>query len=100
MLVIAGRIVIDPGNRDRAVAAALEMMQETRKERGCLSYVLSADLVDPASFRIFEEWESSQALAAHFDSAHMARFRAVVRSLGVREMAIQRYEVTSVAAMQ
>ena len=99
MLVIAGRIVIDPANRDRAIAAATEMMQESCKEKGCLSYVLSADLVEPACFRVFEEWESPQALAAHFESAHMVRFRAVVRSLGIREMAIQRYEVTSVAAL-
>lgn len=99
MLVIAGRIVIDPVQRDKAVAVALEMMQETRKEKGCLSYVFSADLADPGCFRVFEEWESPQALAAHFESAHMARFRAAMSTLGIRERAIQRYEVTSVVAM-
>ena len=99
MVVIAGRIVIDAANRDNAIAAALDMMQETRKEKGCISYVFSADLADPGCFRVFEEWESPEALAAHFESAHMARFRAAVPALGVREMAIRRYEVASVAAM-
>ena len=68
--------------------------------KGCISYAFSADLADPGCFRVFEEWESPEALAAHFESAHMQRFRAVIPSLGVREMAIQRYEITSVAAMQ
>jgi quinol monooxygenase YgiN len=99
MVLIAGRIVIDPQHRDKAIAAAVEMMQETRREKGCISYVFSAGLNDPGCFRVFEEWESPEALAAHFESAHMARFRAVVPTLGVREMAIQRYEVTSVTPM-
>ncbi len=99
MVVIAGRIVIDPVHRDKAIAVALEMMQETRKEKGCISYVFSADLADPGCFRLFEEWESPQALAAHFETTHMARFRAAMATLGIRERAIQRYEVTAVVAM-
>ena len=58
MIVIAGKITIDPAHRDTAIAAAVELMQETRKETGCLSYTFSADLVDPGCFWIFEEWES------------------------------------------
>jgi quinol monooxygenase YgiN len=100
MIVIAGRISIDPANRDKAVAAAIEMMEATCKEKGCLTYAFSADLVDPGTFRIFEEWESTDALNAHFASPHMARFQSVVPTLGVRDMAIQRYEVASVGPVR
>jgi quinol monooxygenase YgiN len=100
MLVIAGRIRIDAANRDAAIAAALEMMEATRKEHGCISYTFSADLADPGAFHVFEEWESPEALGAHFRAPHMAKFQAAVGGLGVREMKVQRYEVASVGPLR
>jgi quinol monooxygenase YgiN len=100
MLVIAGEIEIDAANREKAVAAAVAVMEATRREAGCISYTFSADLVEPGRFRIFEEWESPQALAAHFQAPHMAAFQAAVAGLGVKRMAIQRYEVSAVGPLR
>ncbi len=100
MLVIAGEIEIDPNKREAAAAAALRMMAETRKEVGCISYSLSGDLAQSGLFRIFEEWESQQALDAHFASPHMATFQAAVGGLGVKRMKIQRYEVSAVGPLR
>ena len=99
MLVIAGSIAIDPAKHDEAVRAATEMMAETHKEAGCISYTFSGDLTDPGGFRIFEEWESQEALDAHFKAPHMAAFQAAIGKLGVREMKVQRYEIASVAPL-
>ncbi len=100
MIVIAGHIRLDPSRRDDAVAAALEVMRETAKEPGCISYTFSADLGDPGRFRIFEEWDSQEALDAHFRTPHMARFQKAVGGLGVQEMAIQKYQVSSVGPLR
>ena len=75
-------------------------MEATRREAGCVSYTFSADLSDPGTFWIFEEWESPAALAAHFQAPHMAAFQKAIGGLGVREMAIQRYEVSSVGPLR
>lgn len=95
MLVIAGEIEIDPAHHDAAAAAAGRMQAETRKESGCLAYVFSADLAERGRFRLFEEWESPEALAAHFAAPHMAEFQKAVGSLGVRRMDVARYEIAS-----
>jgi quinol monooxygenase YgiN len=100
MFVIAGEIEIDPAQREAAVTAALRMMEETRKETGCISYSFSGDLAESGLFRIFEEWESQQALDAHFASPHMATFQTTVGGLGVRRMTIKRYEVSSVGPLR
>lgn len=100
MIVIAGEIQIDPAHRDAAIAAAVRMMGATRRESGCISYTFSADLEDAGRFRIFEEWESQEALHAHFAAPHMAEFQKTVAGLGVRGMAIQRYEVSSVGPLR
>jgi quinol monooxygenase YgiN len=99
MLVIAGAVSIDPADREAAVEAAKEMMRETRKEDGCISYIFSEDLEEPGGFRIFEEWESQEALDRHFEAPHMARFQAEVGKLGVRGMKVQRYEIAKVGPL-
>lgn len=99
MLVIAGTISIDPEQREPAIAAALEIMTETHKEPGCISYTFSSSLSDPGTFQIFEEWESQEALDAHFKAPHMAKFQAQMGGLGVRGMKVQRYEIASVGPL-
>lgn len=100
MFVIAGEIEIDPAQREAAVTAGLRMMEETRKEAGCISYSFSGDLAESGLFRIFEEWESQQALDAHFASPHMTTFQTVVGGLGVTRLTIKRYEVSSVGPLR
>ena len=100
MLVIAGTIVIDPAKREAAITAALEMMEVTRQEAGCISYTFSADLSEPGGFRIFEEWESPEALDEHFKTPHMARFQAAMGGFGVRDMKVQRYRIASVEPLR
>lgn len=98
-LVIAGVIRIDPAHTEAARAAAIEMMRETEKEPGCISYTFTADLAEPGAFRIFEEWESQAALDAHFGAPHMAAFQEKVGGLGVREMSVQKYQIESVGPL-
>jgi quinol monooxygenase YgiN len=95
MLVIAGRIQIDAANRDAAIAAAVEVMEATHREEGCISYTFSADLSDDGLFHIFEEWDSQDALDAHFKTPHMATFQGKFGGLGVKDMKIRRYEIAS-----
>jgi quinol monooxygenase YgiN len=99
MLVVAGQIRLDPANRDAAIAAAVEVMKATQQEAGCISYTFSADLADPGRFLIFEEWESPEALAAHFKTPHMATFQAAMGGFGIREMKVQQYEISSVGPL-
>jgi quinol monooxygenase YgiN len=98
-LVIAGAVRIDPANVEAASAAAVEMMRETRKEPGCISYAFTTDLEEPGTFRIFEEWVSQEALDAHFATPHMAAFQGRVGGLGVREMTVQKYQIESVGPL-
>ena len=100
MLVIAGTILIDPTKREAAIAAAKEMMAATRQEPGCRAYTFSLDLEDPGRVHLFEHWDSLTALEAHFQTSHMARFNAAVAGLGVRDVALQKYEVSAAVPLR
>ena len=99
MIVIAGKIQVKPERRDEARKAALDMVEATRRESGCLSYAFYADLVEPATFFLFEEWESDAALGAHFQTEHMARFQQQAPAFLAAPPTIKRYVVESVVGM-
>jgi quinol monooxygenase YgiN len=95
LIVIHATVLIDPAKTDAAVAAAKEMMAESRKELGCQAYTFTRDLSEPGRFHIIEEWESDEALAIHFKAPHMAKFQAVVPTLGLKDMKAERFVVSS-----
>ena len=99
MLVIAGTVKVRPETRAEAVQAALRMARATIGEPGCTAYRFSADLEDPDTFLIFEQWESEAALMAHFQSPHMAEFNAQIARFLAAPPAINRYDVSAMVKM-
>jgi len=94
VIVVSGTFEVDPAKRDEAVEVGTTMAEASRAEPGCFTYGFWADLTDPARFRVFEEWESAEALAAHFNEPHMTEFLTTLRGLGVTNSDIWRYEMT------
>src|SRR5438105_5008851 len=99
MIVIAGKVVVRPERREEVIRAALAMAEATQKEDGCITYQFSADLADPNTIFIFEEWESDEALTRHFQTEHMRVFREQLPRLLAGPSAVKRYSVESVSAM-
>ena len=99
MIVVAGEIGIDPADAAKAKAAALEMAAATRGEEGCLRYAFWADLERPGRFHVYEEWESADALAAHFQTPHMARFREALGGLRVLSRDVRKFETGAPEAL-
>jgi quinol monooxygenase YgiN len=96
VLLIAGSIRIDPIRRDELIATAREVVRELRKQAGCTQVLVSADLEDPSLLHLIQTWESQEALTANLKTRRIDAIRDVVGKLGLREMALLKYEVTSV----
>ena len=99
MIIVAGSVTIRSDRREEAIRAARAMAEATAREPGCISYRFSSDLVDPDQFFIFEEWESEDALARHFQTEHMKAFREKLPGIVAGAGVVKRYVVTSVSAM-
>jgi quinol monooxygenase YgiN len=99
MIVVAGSMRVDPAQRERFLAATRPVVAATRAEPGNVHYRYSRDDDDPSLVLIFEEWESDDALAAHFATPHMQEFLAVIPTLGITEGDVHRYEVTAKSPM-
>ena len=99
MIVVAGSLQIKPGTRPEALRLALWMMEKTNAESGCISYRFSSALEDENTILVFEEWESSDHLKAHFQAPHMAQFNAQLKNLVAGRSSLKRYVVTEHSAL-
>ena len=72
----------------------LKLIEPTRKEEGCIEYMLHQDNEAPAVFVFYETWESPACLEKHMNTDHFKSFVSVVGSL-VEEIAI--HKMTKIA---
>lgn len=92
MIVVTGLIEIAETDREKAVLLANELAQETRKEAGCITYGFYEDIGHPCRIRVYEEWESEDALTRHFNMPHMIRFAEGMSDIEIDAMDIQKFE--------
>jgi quinol monooxygenase YgiN len=92
MIVIEGSVRIAPHKLEEARSVMEAMIKASRAEPGCLDYAYSIDVLDPGLVRVTERWESRDALAAHFKTAHMATWRSFFPTLGITDRILRLYE--------
>ncbi len=74
MIVIIVHMTVKPGTEEECVRLCREMAEASRKESGCLQYVVQRSRQDPRHFAIYEQYVDQAALDAHGASPHFARY--------------------------
>lgn len=98
-ILIVGTIRIPPGSLERARPAMAAMIDASRAEAGCRAYSYAEDVIEPGLIRVTEIWESRAALSAHFESAHLRRWRNSWEALGVHDRRLVSYEIDAEEAV-
>jgi quinol monooxygenase YgiN len=65
------------------------LVEESRKETGCVSYNLLQDVSNPQTLIMVEEWESAKILKTHMASAH---FTSIIPEMSLLQF--QKEEIT------
>jgi quinol monooxygenase YgiN len=99
MLIVAGTVRAPPGNIDAFRPHMAAMMAASQAEEGCLDYTYAEDVAEPGLIHVFERWTSQDALDAHFQTPHMAAWRAAWPGFGVSDRKLFAYEVASERAL-
>jgi quinol monooxygenase YgiN len=95
MLIVAGTVRVPPANLDAFRPHMAAMMAASQAEAGCFDYNYAEDVTQAGLIHVFERWESQDALDAHFQTPHMAAWRAAWPSFGVSDRNLFAYEVAS-----
>ena len=94
-VLVAGTVRLPPGNLVRFRPHMDAMLAASRAEDGCVTYSYAVDVQDPGLIRVFEAWRDEAALQAHFETPHMAAWRAAWPEFGVSDRRLVAYEVAS-----
>ncbi len=100
MLIIAGSITTEDGERDAFLTAVKPMVSATHSEPGCREYVFSPDPENANRIMLFELWDDQDALDLHFASEHMAAFQAASASLAVAGRDIKKFTISEVGPVR
>lgn len=98
-VVIAGTVRVPPENLEAFRPHMQAMLAGSRAEDGCLEYSYAVDVADPGLIRVFEVWRDEVALQAHFQTPHMATWRAAWPQFGVSDRNLRLYEVAADRAL-
>lgn len=64
MLIIAGKLYVNPSERDTFVEGHRDVVERSRKQPGCLDLAVSADPLEENRVNMYELWESEELLDA------------------------------------
>lgn len=73
MLKILAKSVHKPDCWEKTAPLYKELIEETRKEKGCIEYSLYIDTKNKDSCYMVETWESAEDHEAHTNSEHIKR---------------------------
>ena len=91
-ILVLGTIRVPAEELPSARPAMEAMMTASRAEDGCIAYAYSQDLLDPGLIRVTEAWRDRAALAAHFETPHLAAWRAEFPNLSITDRDLVLYE--------
>jgi quinol monooxygenase YgiN len=68
-----------------------ELIEETRKEKGCIIYELFQDVQNKGVITFIEEWENMEILKKHMESEHFKRIVPKIQAYAEKEGEISLY---------
>jgi quinol monooxygenase YgiN len=85
MVVLAVTWMARQGREGEVVAVFAKLAEESRKEPGCLMYVVHRHKTEPRRFFVYEQYKDDAALEAHRASPHFLQYaRKELPKLGDR----------------
>jgi quinol monooxygenase YgiN len=82
MIKVVCKAVLKPDVKiEEYLIIAREVISETRKEKGCISYTLHEDINEPTILTMLEEWVDEEAINKHNKSEHVLKIVPELRKL-------------------
>lgn len=94
-ITIIAFITAKPGLQLQVREVLLDLVTQTRKEKGCINYDLHQSQADPREFVMYENWESAADLDAHARSEHLRAFGKIAGGLLERPAEITKWDMVS-----
>jgi len=94
-LTVIAYLTAKAGREDQVREALLDLVAQTRNEKGCVNYDLHQSRENPGDFAIYENWHEATDLHAHAKSAHVQAFNKIAGHLLERPAEIRKWSMIS-----
>ena len=74
MLVLAVHLTISAGREDEVIGMFRELQAATRREPGCVTYIVQRSRENPRHFLVYEQYKDEAALEEHRNSTHFKKY--------------------------
>ncbi|HEY6181576.1 MAG TPA: putative quinol monooxygenase [Terriglobales bacterium] len=74
MVVLVVSWMAKPGHEKEVVSVFTKLTEESRKEPGCIMYLVHQHKTDARRFLVYEQYKDDAALEAHRASAHFLQY--------------------------
>ena len=88
---IVAKMTALPEKVEEVKELLLSLVEQTRKEEGCISYQLLQNQADPTLFTFLEVWTNQQAIDAHFATPYIQGALAKMPALAAGPPDIRKY---------
>ena len=92
-IIISGTVDIDPEQMEAAMTAAKPLIEGALTQEGIMDYDWCPDPLTPGRIRVFERWESQQALENHFNNHWYQDMRVALAQFGIRGADVLKYRI-------
>ncbi len=81
MITIIAKFSVNADKTEEFKKRAINLLRETRKEKGCLSYKIYQGRQDASKFTFIEEWLNDTAIEQHNEAKHFCEFLAGIKHI-------------------
>jgi quinol monooxygenase YgiN len=74
MLILVVRVTIKTGHEEAVIEPFRKLQEESRREPGCLTYVVQRSRENPRVYMIYEQYGDEAALETHRKSPHFMQY--------------------------
>ena len=94
IIVVAALEFASQADRDHAVEITADVQMATRtEEAGCRDYCFAPDPAVPTRIQVYELWDDSDSLAAHFEHPNYLKMVELLGNANIRQSINQAYLV-------
>ena len=91
MVKVTAKCFIQRGSIEEFKKHSSRLIDETRKEEGCLAYELYQDVNEETVFFFIEGWEDSESLSNHINSKHFKEIFPKIEKLCFKKIELNSY---------
>ncbi|HBJ1647069.1 putative quinol monooxygenase [Clostridium botulinum] len=93
MIIIVAKSIIKKDKIEKFKLLAEKLIEESKKEEGCISYKLFNDINNKTIYTFIEQWKNKNAIDIHNNSKHFKSIVPKLQELQEKDSEVNLYEV-------